>query len=244
MNATETRPVTGAAPARVGRPPLPREHGAWGILLIPFATAVGVSGVWNAKLALLLGSVVCFYLARASWRKQDRRWLVIWLAGSVLGAAVLMAVWRLWWLALVGAAAAPLAFRRTERSLAGQLTAVAGLTMTAPAAWYVATGQWEYRLWALNALYFAGGVLYVKMHIATAIAREATGRWPVLGYHGALAAVAVATRPVGLALLPAVARAVVGVLRLQPRLRIKRLGWTEVGHSVLFGLLVIGLARI
>ena len=116
--------------------------------------------------------------------------------------------------------------------------------MTAPAAWYVATGQWEYRLWALNALYFGGGVLYVKMHLATAIAREATGRWPVLWYHGALVAVAVAAWPVGLALLPAVARAVVGVLRLQPRLRIKRLGWTEVGHSVVFGLLVIGLSRI
>jgi hypothetical protein len=223
---------------------MPREHGAWGILLIPFATAVGASGVWNARLALLLGSVVSFYLARASWRKRDRRWLVIWLAASALGAAMLIGVWQLWWLALFGAAAAPLAFRRTERSLAGQLAAVAGLTMTAPAAWYVATGQFDHRLWALNALYFAGGVLYVKMHLATAIAREATARWPVLGYHGALAGVAAATWPVGLALLPAVARAVVGVLRLEPRLRIKRLGWTEVGHSVVFGLLVIGLARI
>ena len=49
MIAVEERPVVAAS-----KPPMPREHGAWGILLIPFATAVGVAGVWNLPVALLL----------------------------------------------------------------------------------------------------------------------------------------------------------------------------------------------
>lgn len=224
--------------------PMPREHGAWGILLIPFATAVGVTGVWNLPVALLLASVLCFYVARTSWLKKNYRWTALLLAGSAACALPLLVVWKLWWLAAFGAVAAPLAFRKTERGIAMQLLAVAGLTLTAPAAWYVATGKLDYRLWLLNALYFAGGVFYVKMHIAAAIARRADkfrqGAATMI-YHGVLAVVAALWWPVGLALLPAVARAFVGVARLSPTLRIKRLGWTEVAHSLVFAGLVVYL---
>jgi hypothetical protein len=155
------------------KPPLPREHGAWGILLIPFATAVSVAGVFDLKVALLLASVLCFYIARTAFLKQNFPWTIRLLAGSAGCALPLLLVWELWWLAAFGAVAAALAFRKTERSIAMQLLAIAGLTMTAPAAWYVATGKLDYRLWLLNVLYFAGGVFYVKMHIAAAMARRA-----------------------------------------------------------------------
>ena len=46
---------------------MPREHGAWGILLILFATAVGVTGVFDLKVGLLLASVLCFYIARTAY---------------------------------------------------------------------------------------------------------------------------------------------------------------------------------
>jgi hypothetical protein len=45
-----------------------------------------------------------------------------------------------------------------------------------------------------------------------------------------------------LAYAPVVIRAVVGVCRLSPALRIKRLGWTEVAYSFVFASLLI-LAR-
>jgi hypothetical protein len=237
MIAVAERPVT------VSPPPMPREHGAWGILLVPFATAVGVAGVWNLPVTLLLISILCFYLARTSWLKQNHRWTVGLLAGSAACAVPLFVVWKLWWLAAFGAVAAPVAFRKTTHSVAMQLLAVAGLTLTAPAAWYAATGTLEYRLWLLNALYFAGGVLYVKMHVATAAARKPAGRLPVVIYHGALAAAAALWWPVGLAFLPAVVRAFVGAARVSPRLRIKRLGWTEVAHSLVFAALVIATMR-
>src|SRR5664280_497196 len=110
-------------------PPMPREHGAWGILLIPFATAVGVSGVFDLKVALLLASVLCFYVARTSYLKGNVKWTTILLAGSVACVVPLLLVWKSWWLAAFGAVAAPLAFRKTERSVAMQLLAVGGLTL-------------------------------------------------------------------------------------------------------------------
>jgi hypothetical protein len=235
MIAVEERPV-------VTRPPMPREHGAWGILLIPFATAVGVAGIWNLPVALLLVSTLCFYVARTSWLKQNYRWTVALLAGSAACVLPLLFVWKLWWLAAFGVAAAPLAFRKTERNVVMQLLAVGGLTLTAPAAWYAATGKLEYRLWLLNLLYFAGGVFYVKMHIATAIERKPTGRLPVAIYYGALAGI-LAWSPVGLAFVPVTVRAFVGAARVSPVLRIKRLGWTEVAYSIVFAVSLVALIR-
>jgi hypothetical protein len=226
-----------------GAPPLPREHGAWGILLIPFATAVAVAGVWNWPVALLLAGILCFYVARTSFLKQNYRWTAALLAGSAACTVPLLWVWKLWWLAAFGIASAPLAFRKTERSVAMQLLAVAGLTLTAPAAWYAATGKLEYRLWLLNVLYFAGGVFYVKMHIATAIARRPAQRAATMVYYGALAVVAAFWWPVGLAFVPVIVRAFVGVARLSPVLRIKRLGWTEVAYSLVFAALLIVTCR-
>jgi YwiC-like protein len=49
---------------------MPREHGAWGILLIPFVTAVGIAGTWNVQTALSLVSVMYLYVAGTSFLKQ------------------------------------------------------------------------------------------------------------------------------------------------------------------------------
>jgi YwiC-like protein len=128
MIVVEDRPTTSPGRAREGAPtktpPMPREHGAWGILLIPLATAVGVSGVFDLKIALLLAGVLCFYVARTSYLKGNVKWTMILLAGSVACVIPLLFVWRLWWLAAFGAVAAPLAFRKTERSVTMQLLAV------------------------------------------------------------------------------------------------------------------------
>ena len=48
---------------------------------------------------------------------------------------------------------------------------------------------------------------------------------------------------VALAYAPVVVRAVAGVWRLSPSLRIKRLGWTEVGYSIVFAVILIATLR-
>jgi hypothetical protein len=260
------------------KPPLPREHGAWGILLVPLATAAGISGVFDLKVALLLVSVLCFFVARGSFLRAvaagvslrrlgmpsdapvkgaatSLKWTLLLLAGSAAGAAPLVLVWHRWWLVAFGAAAAPLAFRKTGLHLAAQLAAMTGLTLTAPVTWYVATGNldpWAWKLWLLNSLYFAGGFFFVKMHLAAAMQRSTAGvaRGTIV-YHAALAAGLVAlvlagqiSWAVALAFVPAVVRAAVGAARLTPKLRIKRLAWTEVALSVVFGLSLIAAARL
>jgi len=237
------------------KPPMPREHGAWGILLVPFATATGISGIWNLPVTLLLVSVLSFFIARMSFLKQQWKWAGLLLAVSAIAAAPLLFVWHRWWLVAFGAVAAPLAFRKTERHIAIQLLAMTGLTLTAPAAWYVATGKFDamaWKLWLLNSLYFAGGFFFVKMHLAAAIQRTTTGvRTGTIAYHAALVA-ALATLvltgqiawPVTLAFVPAVLRAAVGAWRLTPKLQIKRLAWTEVVLSVLFAVSLIIAVRI
>lgn len=232
------------------RPPTPREHGAWGILLVPFATAVGVARAWNLPVALLLVSVLCFYVARASWLKRQWQWMAVFLAGSVLAAGPLVVIWKLWWLPVFAVVGGILASRPTGRTVAEQLAGMAGLTLTAPAAWYALTGQLDataWWLWGVNAAFFAGGVFYVRMHLDAA--RKLPGcRTGNLIYHVALAVLllvlgdaGVISWPVTLAFAPLVVRAFVGTARLSPVLRIKRLGWTEVAHSVAFAVLLIWL---
>ena len=263
MMITAERAGARVARAAIARqhPPMPREHGAWGILFIPFATAVAVSGVFDLKVALLLVSILCFYIARASYLKHNIKWTAILLAGSILFALALIVKWSLWGLIGFGAVAAPLAFRQNGRSAIAQVIAVCGLTLTAPAAWYVATGQINAKalwLWLLNALYFVGGVFYVKMHIAAAARRKplqslrekaAIGGSTLL--HSAGLSVCLAALIAGKAIppvvcgayLPGVARAIAGIGRLSPTLRIKRLGWTEVAYSIVFAAALIASLR-
>jgi hypothetical protein len=54
----------------------------------------------------------------------------------------------------------------------------------------------------------------------------------------ALALADVVSSRVLLAFAPAAARAVIGVGRLASPLRVKRLGWSEVAHSLVFGALL------
>ncbi|MBI4299863.1 MAG: YwiC-like family protein, partial [Chloroflexi bacterium] len=43
---------------------IPKEHGAWAMLLVPFVIGAAVAGRWDLKVTLLLVSVLCLYVAR------------------------------------------------------------------------------------------------------------------------------------------------------------------------------------
>jgi hypothetical protein len=252
----------GVKPSRPAAPAMPREHGAWGILLVPFISAVAVAGEFNLPVVLLLGSILSFYMARTSWLKRDMQWTVRLLVLSVILAAPLVLAWRLVWLPVFAVVALPLAARKTEHGLAMQLASITGLTLTAPAAWYVATGDLDERaaiLWLLNALYFVGGVFHVKMHIAAAVRRvplttlgdRFRSGARNLGYHvGALVAVGglAAGGWVPVTVLAgfgvALGRALAATMMLSPQLRIKRLGWSEVVVSLVFMVFIVAALRM
>ena len=112
-------------------------------------------------------------------------------------------------------------------------------------------------LWLLNVLFFLGGVIYVKYRVRGLLAHRAfrgpaeraAFAWPVLAYHlllplflAALIAASSASLLVLVAFTPAILRASALLLHLGQKFPIKRLGWSEVGHALLFAtLLVIAL---
>ncbi len=176
---------------------LPREHGAWGLLLIPLFTGV-VAGLRsrNDVLPLLLFtlSAICLFWLRTpvesllgtapvvARTSQERRTAL--LASVMLGAfsvgclAVLMWGGRNLKLLLFGAAAAAAFFAQTalrrygrETRMTAQLVGAAGLTAVAAAAYYVGTGLLDRRglvLWVANLLFAWNQIHFVQVRIHSA----------------------------------------------------------------------------
>jgi len=172
----------------------PREHGAWGMLLVPLATGAVLGRPVGDKivLVLLLGlaalGLFCLrtpleaWLGISSWRPQnprERRIIIhsIYVYSSVSLGALAILLWqiRLYGLLLVGAAAATaflgqalLKSRGRQTRTAAQLVGSIGLTATAAAAYYVASARLDTAtlvIWAANWVFAANQILYVQARI-------------------------------------------------------------------------------
>ena len=265
-------------PPVVRRPIAPKEHGAWAVLYGAFLAGVGVAGHVTVPVILLLGVVTLLAFAngpltgllrpaRGEGPTGERRHAVLWLAlygsGALAALVPLLALYRMTFLFPFGMAAACFFVLRAflvregdDRSLAGELIGTGGLTLVGPVAHAVAVGQVQpigAVLWLLLALFFAGGVFYVRMRIRVMIAHRkgamaASGpaRWWCILYHvfllllvPALAAGNLIPWAVLLAFAPAIWRAAVGLRRREATLKLRRLGWSEVGLTVAFVLILI-----
>jgi len=179
----------------------PREHGAWGMLLVPLATGAvlgkpaGTKFVLVFLLAVVALALFCLrtpleaWLGVSPWRARDpreRRMIhsSIYIYSSVsLGALTLLFLQiRCYGLLIVGAAAA-IAFlaqailraQGRQTRTAAQLVGSAGLTAGAAAAYYVASGKLNSTalvIWAANWIFAANQILYVQARIHSAHARN------------------------------------------------------------------------
>ncbi len=176
---------------------IPREHGAWGILLIPLITGAAVgAGVGHGWAALALFSVLAlslFWLRTPleSWvgagpmRTQTaaETHAVILAAALIGGVAALAATALLWGgkhrgLLLLGAVSAAAFLAQAALKAAGrpfrmaaQIIGSIGLTSTAPAAYYVLTGRLDSRavaLWLANWIFAGDQVHFVQLRIRAA----------------------------------------------------------------------------
>lgn len=230
-------PAAGIFPRRADRTPhaggsrvVPRQHGAWCMLLNGFVLGTAVAGGWRLDALLLLGALVAAFWARhaaslflrlppGDGRQQET------LAWSLAAAAVFAALGLFLSTAeghralpgFAGVAAVPAAVsllierRRQEFSAAGELVGVAGLSLAVPAAEYVGAGVFTGRtvgLWLLSLAFFVGGVLHVRYLVRRRLdgmgpsaARWRAG-WPSVVYHVAAVAGAAALGPAGGGLLP------------------------------------------
>jgi hypothetical protein len=261
------------------RPPLPREHGAWAMFLVSLAVGWIVAGQWNAQAVVFALTATGLFLVRhpvALALKARRRskpfdrsllvWAGIYLAISGVGGIWLVTLGRRAGLLALAPLAGLLlaaylghAARRTESSVVGELVGIAGLVLTAPAAYYASSGHYDATaagLWAIHMLYFSGTVFYIKLKVREQTRREAptqisqrliAGRACLAYQTTALTLVALLAllrwMPVlaPLALVPVTVKTIAGAVRWQDRrsLSLMRLGLAEVAHSLLFGLMTV-----
>jgi len=176
---------------------LPREHGAWGLLLVPLVTGTGVAFresshvlplilVLAATLALFwLRTPVESLLGTAAMRaqtKDERRTVAMAIAGLVTIAALALGtlLWAgrnpyLWFLgAAAGAAfvAQALLKRLGQRTrMLSEIVGTIGLTASGPAAYYVITGKFGATaliIWMANLIFAGDQIHYVQLRIHSA----------------------------------------------------------------------------
>lgn len=183
------------------KPPVPREHGAWGLLLQPFVAGAVLAGDWSWNLLPALGLVLLGFLLREPLTVIARRRLVwrragaeekpawLWAGLEVLAlaacfallarAATLPAL-----LALVGVAAGMtvaavwVSVRNRQRSIVFQVVSAAGLSTTALLAVLASTAAipgWAWWLWAVLTAHAAASILVVHSRLRIRAARGAAG---------------------------------------------------------------------
>ncbi len=180
-------------------------------------------------------------------------WFVIYLGVGLAATVPLLFYYQLWYLIPMGSVAVLvllahpyLSGKRAERRLLGEFLGVFGLTLAAPGAYYVMQGRLDdvgLLLWFWNLLYFTSGIFYVKMRVGC-FARKPDAHlllWQCAFYHLLLLFLVTTcvwwggVSPLFLiAFLPIVVRAFVGMLIRRRGLNLKRIGYAEIGFTVIF----------
>ncbi|MFN8005789.1 MAG: YwiC-like family protein [Terriglobia bacterium] len=168
-------------------PPTPKEHGAWGMLLVPFVMGVGVVGHFTIETLWLLAAVLLAFLSQKPFAqllttqeristsrklKRSLAWFGIYAGSSAAIFLILYVPYQMKGLRLFGFLGSPVilaysyfVWRKAVRSVLGELAGIAGLTMTGPMACYAAAGEIRavgFWLWAFCILYFVSSIFYVK----------------------------------------------------------------------------------
>jgi hypothetical protein len=262
--------------------PKPKEHGAWGMLYVPLVTAAGIAGIFNVRVLLVAAAVTFVFLSQRPYaqllsspvvrRDPDllRRNLT-WLAGYWVTALLLfswlyyvcnlIALPRFVWIAIPIAATFTLfLWTNRVRSVAGELTGICGLTLTAPLAHYAAVGEVQllgFWLWALCILYFSSSVFFVKAVVNSFLKSRFKTTGPTVTarvcvcYHGGLVVLLTSLlllnqipALVMVAFAPVIVRGLWGIPTGQLKLNFARIGWTEVIYSLFFAVATILAMRL
>jgi hypothetical protein len=256
---------------------VPREHGAWGLLLVPLFTGLVAGFAPDRSAALLLFTLATlslfalrtpleslFGVGVISARTPDERWTAfLGSACFALLAAICLSV-LIWGgqrsgLLVLGAASAcaflmQAVLRRLGREtrLLSQVVGAVALTSTAPAAYYIGTGRFDERafaLWIANWMFAGNQIQFVQLRIRSARAtglkaRLASGQSFLWAQTLSLTLLVLASLwhllpPLSLlAFVPAVVRGSSWFFQESEPLDVRRLGWSEMKQGVAFGVLL------
>ena len=186
-----------AQQARIRALVIPREHGAWGLLLVPLFTGV-VAGyasehrIWPS-LVFTVTAVSLFWLrtplesligtSSLTANTERERWTAL-IASTLLATLATTCLAGLMWkgqnlqlLLLGGATALAFLIQSALRNLgrktrmAAQMVGAIGLVCTAPAAYYIGTGRLDKRaliLWLANWIFAGNQIHFVQLRIHSA----------------------------------------------------------------------------
>jgi hypothetical protein len=184
----------------MGRPIVPKEHGAWAVLYGAFVAGVGVAGQVTLPVVLFLLGVTAIAFAngplailarpaigpgQSERQRHALAWFLVYGAAAAAALSPLWVIFRMSFLLPFGMGAtfflllrAFLVRERDDRTLIGELVGTAGLTMVGAAAHAVAVGEVQRvgaLLWLLLFLFFASGVFYVRMRVQGLVAERKGG---------------------------------------------------------------------
>jgi YwiC-like protein len=257
---------------------IPREHGAWGMLLVPLATGAVVAAGPNARygsLAVFVFTALAVFWLRTpleAWlgttpvkaqSPQERRMVlrVALLPGAsgAVGVGWLFSAGFAKGLLLIAAvAAAAFLLQAVVKGIGrggrmpAQVIGAVGLTATAAAAYYVTSGRLDrvaFSLWVANWLFAGNQVHFVQIRIRANRAetsadklRQAFGFFT--GQVLLLAVILIGSRfgffPrfTAVAFIPALLRGSLWFVRGRQLLDVHKLGFSELRHALLFGVLL------
>lgn len=163
---------------------LPKEHGAWGLLVGAFFSVVAITGKLNLSMIFFLIAVVLFYFSRYIFllilRSQSSffEWTLFLIFAAAGWLFLSAAAWfAVYWLilpfssvmALFLLAEIILIRAKKQRSFLAQVIGTIGLTSVAPLTFILFSGEitrFVAFIWLINALFFGSGILYVRYQIA------------------------------------------------------------------------------
>lgn len=264
---------------------IPREHGAWAIFLVPFLTGALIREKPGLPTLLLLICIISLYLLRGCvelyFSKQYKEKERIQNFNSfyfytfsislmfIITTTLLIFYFQFWNLLFLGILAFFLfslyylfLFSKQNSRINQELIVLFGLTLTAPAAYYVTTGKWDKTillLWILNIIFFQLGLLYVHNKIALhkkqklivnlwnklLFSKILIGSWCISVITLYYIIYANLVRPVYfILLLPITIHIFAGTFLNKKKLNIRRMGYLQVGQGISFLIILIYLFRM
>ena len=224
---------------------IPKQHGAWSMLILPFLLG-GIVGGWTiahipfaiAWLFVYMGTFFLFQYIKQRKKSQELlRTVVTYLTiATVAAVPVFLSEWRLVWFVLAmipfGLVNAYFAKIKDERNVWNDVSAVTSFCIGGMASYYLGarvldeTMMW---MFVLPYLYFLGSIFFVKTMIREK--KSLFYRNVSWGYHSLLVAIFIAFGyPVlALAYAPSLVRAVAFYGKKIP---IMKIGIVEIANSV------------
>ncbi|MCL6585281.1 MAG: YwiC-like family protein [Anoxybacillus sp.] len=232
---------------------VPKQHGAWAMLIIPFWLGAYAGGLSWLHIPLFLGwlglylATYPFLMAVKTKRKQEyMRWFYRYFFVALVMLAIPL-VFR-WQLIYFGIAMIPFFFinlyfakKKDERALANDVAAIASFGIGGLASFYIGRGALTVQAWELYMfcfLFFIGSTFYVKTMIREK--KNLMYKWISWTYHLLLIAILMLLGYpwVALAYVPSVVRA---IYLYGKSVSATKVGVLEIANAVYFGLAMLVL---